>query len=233
MSDQPLANEPAARTETGEIKDQTQAVVAETKPEPTTTPETKAQETKPDTKVETKDAKSLLNKDDKSAAVPDKYDFKVPEGYTLDEAVSTEASKLFKDAGLSQATAQSLVDFYIAKTQEAAAAPYKAFTEMKEQWRKDLEGDSQVGHRLNEVKVNFSRALDSLGDPKLAAEFREIMDFTGAGDHPAFARVIDKWTQRLTEGKSVTGGVAAVRAPGQGPTSAARALYPNLPSSSQ
>lgn len=233
MSDTHLANAPEARTETGEIKNL--ATPLETpKPE---IAETKLDtEVKPEVKAEAKpDDKSILNKKDpaKPEGAPEKYeDFTVPEGFTLDPKVAEEAGTLFKELNLSQAAGQKLIDMYTAKTLEAAQAPYKAYTEMREGWQKAVKADPEIGSRLAEVKTTVAQALDSLGDPKLATEFREAMDLTGAGDHPAFIKAFYKLAQKIAPGNNVRGtGPSALgqKAPGAAPRSAASAIYPNLP----
>lgn len=222
MSDQPLPNEDLARTETGELKDQT--------PPTTETTETPKQ---PD--VATGDKPTLLSDkpDTALAGAPEKYEeFKVPDGFKLDEAVTTEVNGLFKEMNLSQAQAQKLVDFYTAKTLETAQAPYKAYLNMREGWVKEVQADPVIGKNLEAVKTTVSRALDSLGDPKLTTEFKEAMNITGAGDHPAFIRAFYAMAQRLVEGTHVSGtGPTAdsQKKPGTGPLSAASAMYPNLP----
>ena len=234
MPEAPLANAPEARTATGEIVNQaTIPPTTEVKPEaaaPVTEPP-QSTSTPPSTepKAEAKpEDKSLLNKEEKGA-VPDKYEFKVPEGFVLDEAVNKEASELFKSLSLDQAGAQKLIDMYVAKTTEAAEAPFKAYTKMREDWQAAVKADTEIGSKLPQVKETVSRALDSLGDPALSAQFREAMDHTGAGDNPAFIKAFYRLAQRVTEGRPVAaGGVAPVAAPGSKPTSAAKALYPNL-----
>lgn len=157
--------------------------------------------------------------------------FTVPEGYELDAGVAKEASALFKGMNLSQTQAQQLVDFYTAKTNEAANQPYQTWNETQEQWVKEVKADPQIGPRLNEVKTTIARAIDGLNDPGLAASFREAMDFTGAGNNPAFIKAFYKLAQMVTEGGHVAGtGPSPQGQRRQGETpSAARAMYPNLP----
>jgi hypothetical protein len=56
------------------------------------------------------------------------------------------------------------------------------------------------------------------------------MDYTGAGNNPAFIRAFFKLAERLVEGSHVTGkGPVQVRQDGtSGRPSAAAAMYPNL-----
>ena len=246
MSETHLANEPEARTASGEIKNlatttetktpEQLAAEAKTAPaltEPAKTPEQLAADAAAAAKAE--GDKTLLNKKDeaKPAGAPEKYEaFKVPEGFVLDEAVAKEAGDIFKNLGLDQAQGQSLVDFYAAKTKEAAEQPYNEYLKMREGWQNDVKADPEIGSRLPQVKETVSRALDSLGDPKLAADFRAAMDLTGAGDHPAFIKAFYKLAQQVTEGKAVKGmgpSTAGQQEPGKAPPSAAHALYPNLP----
>lgn len=182
---------------------------------------------------EAKDATLLNQKDEKSIpGAPEKYeDFKVPEGYELDKGVAEEAGKLFKGMGLNQAQAQELVNFYTKQTTEAAEQPFKAMIEMRQEWRKEITNDPQIGHKLPQVKADISKMVDSL-EPKLAASFREAMDLTGAGDNPAFIRAFAKLAERFTEGKHVEGkgpSPLGQTAPGtSAKPSLASALYPNL-----
>lgn len=207
--------QPVPQTPTGEIKDARDTT--------TTTPEVPKTESKP----------SLVNEKDVQApkGAPEKYeDFKVPEGYQLDPEIATEASTLFKNMGLDQSQAQSLVDFYVSRTNEALEAPYKLWQETQEKWISEIRQDPAIGHRLPEVRATVAKAIDSLGDQKLAADFRQAMDITGAGNNPAFVRAFYKLAQMVTEGKHVSGAGPSKEGMGSQarPETAAKALYPNL-----
>ncbi len=230
MSETALLNDgtPPAQTPTGEIKDQGATTLPETKPAPEPA---KADPAKP----AKADPPSLLNdkKAEPPTGAPEAYtDFTVPEGYTLDPKVAEEASGIFKELGLPQASAQRLVDFYTSKTQEAFDAPFKLFAETQQKWVAEVKADPEIGGKLDQVKTVVSRMLDGLGDEKLTSAFREAMDYTGAGNNPAFIRTLYRLAQRTTEGTLVTGGGNIdVKNPSNRPPSAAQALYPNLPSS--
>ena len=239
MSEAPLPNDPASRTPTGEIKEPSLTTLEPEKKAETPLIEPKAEPKAEDKKDEgKKDDKSLLNKDEKKdekkapEGAPEAYEpFKTPEGYKLDEAVSKEAGDLFKGLGLSQTQAQSLVDFYAKQTQASAEQPYKDYAALREGWQNEVKADPEIGNKLPEVKQNFAKALDSLGDPKLASEFRAAMDLTGAGDHPAFIKVINKFASRMIEGGHVRGSNPSEqgqKSPNSPPPDAAHALYPKL-----
>ena len=169
-------------------------------------------------------------KPDALAGAPEKYEpFKVPEGFTLDETVAKEAGDLFKGMNLTQDQAQQLVDFYTAKTEAAAKAPYEAWTTIQEQWKSEIKADPEIGGKLDQVKASVGKLYDALGDPKLVAGFKEAMEFTGAGNNPAFVKALYKLSQMVTEGGAVRGrGPVEVKSPGGAPASAAKAIYPNL-----
>ena len=196
MSDnQPTTPDPSgvARTPTGEITTQTTTPVTATTPQTSTTPtETPSLVNEP--------AGSVANQAPAApTGAPTTYsDFNVPEGYVLDPQVMTEATGIFKGMNLPQAEAQKLVDFYVAKTTESQNEPFRFWQETQENWVKEVKADPELGHRLDQVKTTISRAIDSLNDPKLAQAFREAMDYTGAGNNPAFIKAFYKLSQKLT-----------------------------------
>lgn len=203
-------------------------------------------ETTPETKPETKTEPSLLTQKEektetKVEGAPEKYeDFTVPEGYTLDEGVSKEFTEIAKALNLPQAGAQQLVDFYVSKTQEAFRQPFETYKSMIQGWQNEVKSHAEITAArssdgkltgIDQVKAVVSRAIDGIGDPKLASDFRAALDLTGAGNHPAVARVLFRWAQQVTEGGAVRGGGPSPlgqREPGAAPKSQAHALYPNL-----
>jgi Spy/CpxP family protein refolding chaperone len=219
--------EGVARTPTGEIASQTQTTVPSA-----TTPQTSTTATETPS-LANQSGESLANqKTAPEGGAPEAYNnWTVPEGFQLDETVSKEINGMFKGLNLTQEQGQKLVDFYTAKTAESANQPYEAWQQTQEEWIKQVKADRELGPRLNEVKTTISRAIDGLNDPKLARDFREAMDYTGAGNNPAFIKAFFKLAQMVTEGSHVAGGGPSPqgqRRQGETP-SAARAMYPNLP----
>ena len=206
------------------------------------------QETKTEAKTEAKvEGKTLLTEGKKEepekkeeakvGGAPEKYeDYKVPDGYTLDPEIKTEADALFKNSGLSQEQAQKFVDFYTAKTTEAFKAPFEAYQAVTDGWKTESENHADLKGKIGpgkEISIRISKFIDGIGDPQLAKDFREHMDITGAGNHQAFIRVLNYAAERLTEGQHVAGkgpSEAGQSRPGQAPKSAAQSMYPNLPS---
>jgi hypothetical protein len=177
---------------------------------------------------------SLLN-DAKAehGGAPEKYDaFTVPDGYEIGEETSKELDGLFRGLNLSQTQGQQLVDYYAAKSREASEAPYKLWEETRERWINEAKADGEIGQKLPQVRAAVTKMLDGLNDRKLTDAFKEAMDVTGAGNHPAFIKTFFRLAQRLTEGQHVSGvgpSPAGQRSPDARPASVARALYPDLP----
>lgn len=168
---------------------------------------------------------------------PEEYeDFKVPDGFTLDPEVATKAGTLFKELGLSQDGAQKLIDLYTAETAQAFEAPFKAYQDMRKGWRDEVIGDRELSHRLPQIKTNVTQMLNTHLGQKLADQFREAMDMTGVGDHPAFVRAFDVLSSLLVEPRAHVAG-ARPSPFGQDqraqPQSAASAVYPHLPTNAR
>jgi hypothetical protein len=146
--------------------------------------------------------------------------------------VVAEASTLFKELKLDNAAAQRLVDFQAKLQKDAAEAPYAAYDAMREGWQAQVKADPDLGPKLPQVKETIGRALDTLGDQTLVASFREAMNLTGAGDHPAFIKAFYRLASAVVEGTPVRGANPSPHGQTQSGQvqrpSVAAAMYPNL-----
>lgn len=244
-----------------ETSPSTQPETTAVTPEPTTTTSPTSSTTPPTTEAatppssETQTEKSILNAEAKPAegdkpkeeakpVVPEKYaDFKLPEGVTVDAPVMEKAQGIFKELGLSQDQAQKLVDFQAENMKQLATRNRQAYMDMRTDWVKSVRENPKFANEFgadgklkpdSKTLVGLGRVLDSLGNTKLTNDFRQAMDLTGAGDHPAFFEVFSMLAERLGEGAPVRGnapsphgqsatGVASRRSPAQ-------EIFPNLPS---
>lgn len=213
---EPLGNDPSMRDPTGTIKEPTTSTTEPTKP------------------VETKPAETAKP----AEGVPDKYEFKPPEGRELDTKLIESATPVFKELGLTQAQAQGLFDLHNKLNADASAQLEQTMTAMRTEWRDKITADPALGDgkgNLNDAaKKDISTAMAAVGDAKAVADFKAALDLTGAGDHPAIASALRSLGRLLGEGTAVKGGGASPagqKAPGSGPKTAAQAIYGNLPSS--
>jgi hypothetical protein len=218
------------RTPEGQIVDQS--------PTLTSTPPSTPEESTPTSPKETtkSEAKSLLNEETpEPKGAPEKYEnFKVPEGFTLDEAFTKDASTLFKKLDLNQVGAQELVDLHTKVVKEAYEANEAIKANERLKWRDEINADPEIGgSKLRNTKISIGRLIDMFGSAKVAEGFRKAMDSTGAGDNPDVIRGLYALSKHLTEGGVVRGNGPSVegqRVNGTAQPSTAQAMYPHLPS---
>lgn len=236
----PLMNDDAARSPTGEILDQSTPSTTLTPPAAEPTPPTNDTPPTPPAVDPTKPVDPAKPAAPATGAPETYAAFKAPDNYTLDEKLIAEATPLFKEMNLSQVDAQRLVDFHAKALIDAAKAPAADYAATRAEWQAktladpDIKAYSLDGKTgLDAVKIDIGRALAALGDTALETDFRRAMDTTGAGDNPAFVKAFWRLSQKVGEGKHVSGSgpsTAGQRAPGTTDRPPpARALYPNNP----
>lgn len=135
-------------------------------------------------------------------AIPVYTDFKLPEGYAVDEKAMGEATALFKGAGLSQEQAQKFIDLAVSREQAVASHGLKAFVDLQNGWVSEIKADPQIGgDKLQASMALASRAIDRLGGDSL----RAAMNLTGAGNNPAIFKAFVQLGQMLSEDKFAAG----------------------------
>lgn len=128
--------------------------------------------------------------DASSQTPPDTYaDFAMPEGVTLDAALLTEATPLFKELGLTQDQAQKLVDFQAQQAQAGSASQVDAFNQLMNDWQEKSKNDSEFGGDKFDESVGIARAaIDKFGTPEL----KQLLEEHGVGNHPEVIRFMVK-----------------------------------------
>ncbi|MEI6083989.1 MAG: hypothetical protein WCS70_06775 [Verrucomicrobiota bacterium] len=150
----------------------------------------------------------------KADAIPEKYEFKLPEGVKLDETLNGKFAAQAKELGLNQAKAQKLVDLYVEQQGSLATAQEQHLATMRDGWRKELLADPKSAELLGEAKKALSLA---------STEEKALFEGTWLGDHPAAVRFLAKVGRLLKEAPVIEG-----NATGKGSSvSVAKSLYPN------
>jgi len=163
------------------------------------------------------DAKVKADADAKSKQVPEKYEFKAPEGVTLNQAALDLVTPIFKEVGLSQGNAQKLVDKFIEIRNMELNNQAAAFKEMQ---KKDYdETVKALGPKYQEELVFVAKIRDKC----LSAETRELLDASGLSNNKAFITDLINLGKMISEDKLVTGTPATPA--GEKPK--ADILYPN------
>lgn len=151
-------------------------------------------------------------------------EFKVPEGFDLPAERLTEFTGVLGKFNLSQEAGQELLDLHAATTKQIADAMDQrqrdVFEETRAGWRKDF--DKQFGNRTDTVKNDAKWAIaEALPDEKDRKAFKDVLDFTGAGDHPAVINAFAAVAKRLRERSAPPKGLP----PKSVPTNAADRRY--------
>jgi hypothetical protein len=153
------------------------------------------------------------------APLPSFEAFKLPEGVTLEGERLGEFTKelaelevLTKaDHAKMQEFGQKMVDRHVAelqKTVERLNEHYvNAWEKQKTDWKESFEKDPEIGG--NRAQTTINSALQFIrthgGTEAQQQEFRELMNTTGVGNHPALIRILAKANAVLGEGKPLPG----------------------------
>lgn len=181
---------------------------AEAKPdgEKPAEPAKPAAEAKPDEKpAEAKPAEAAPAEPEKAAAPePVAYEYTLPETIKLDDTQRTELHTALDTFRADPAKGvQTLIDLHAKTMQDYANSLYgeqvKAFNETRKGWRTQVMADEELGGAGHDTSMGaVARMRDLLlanGRTPAEAErnrqeFDDFLKTTGAGDHPAFLRML-------------------------------------------
>jgi hypothetical protein len=133
---------------------------------------------------------TLLTEKPAEAPIFDAAKIVVPEGTTIDAERLGAFAEIAK--GLPHETAQKLVDFYVSAQRAESEKSLGFWKTTRDGWEKEVREDKEIGGaNLEKVLQTVGKVLDNpqLTDPK----FREALEFTGIGSHPAAVRTLYKW----------------------------------------
>ena len=169
--------------------------------------------------------------------------FTIPEGFTMDEAQTSEVSAVAKEFGLDQAQAQKMVDKHfdiISKNNDLVSAAQE--TRMKE-WAGQAMADKEFGGaNLPDNMAGARKAMNSFSQPAVDADGKAIlhqegslkgqqmsevevlMNESGWGNHPAMIRVFHRINQAMSEDSFVQGDMK----PREQKKTAAETMYPSM-----
>ncbi len=152
----------------------------------------------------------------KKGEAPEKYEFKMPDGMTLDQAAADKITPVFKEIGLSQEKAQKLVDTFIEIRKETEAAQEKAFKDFNDKSYKDT---------IKSLGANYKQELAFVAkvrDRFFSEETQVMLDASGLANNKAFIGDIIKLGKLISEVKLADGKSAA-----SGGANPASKLYPD------
>ncbi|MEK9753372.1 MAG: hypothetical protein VW338_09195 [Rhodospirillaceae bacterium] len=154
---------------------------------------------------EKKDGDEKDGKKDGEGA-PETYEaFTMPEGVEVDQAALDVFMPLAKDAGLTQAQAQKFVDLYADNLKGAVEGQQKAWAETNDKWVEDAKADKEIGGDKWDESVGVANAALK----KFAGEdFAAFSQYTGAGNNPAFIRLMYRVGKAMADDSFENGGAS-------------------------
>lgn len=159
-----------------------------------------------------------------AAFAPDKLT--LPEDMKTDDPLFQKFGGLMTDDKLDpQARGQALLDLYTDAVKTAREAGTDAWNNVNKEWQTQTMADPEIGGaKFGAAKATIAKAIDTL-PADLAAGFRQALDITGAGNHPAVVKALHAFALARTEPGHVGG-----QPPGAPERPSVKdAFYPNSP----
>ena len=135
--------------------------------------------------------------------IPEAYELTAPEGMTIDADLLTEATPIFKEAGLSNEQAQAILPAaksLVEKTQQSTVQNLiDAGNQQRKAWLDAAKADDKIGGANWDASLHSAgRALDALGHAE-GSEFRTALNETGFGNHPEMIRIFARIGEMVGE----------------------------------
>ena len=169
--------------------------------------------------------------------------FTIPEGFTMDEAQTSEVSAVAKEFGLDQAQAQKMVDKHFDIVSKNNDSIMDAKESTLKEWASEAMADKEFGgSNLSDNMAGARKAMNSFSQPAVDADGKAIlhqegslkgqqmsevevlMNESGWGNHPAMIRVFHRINQAMSEDSFVQGDMK----PREQKKTAAETMYPSM-----
>ena len=134
--------------------------------------------------------------------VPEQYEFKVPDGMTLDPTAVEAFTPVAKELGLSQDQAQKIVDLYAAQVAASQKALVDGWTKTQQDWAKDLSSDKEFGGEAFNTTRNQANTV--LAKYATKDEIQQIQAM-GLGNFPPLVKLLARAGKAMGEDTFVRG----------------------------
>jgi hypothetical protein len=147
----------------------------------------------------------------------------LPEGMKADDPLFQKFSGLMTDDKLSpHERGQQMLNLYNDAVKQSRDAAKTAWDGVNTEWSKQTMALPEIGGaKWDSTKTTIAKAIDGLG-ADAATAFRQALDITGAGNHPAIVKALHSWASKLTEGGHIEG-----KGPVEAPKDLAKTFFPN------
>ena len=125
-----------------------------------------------------------------ASVVPEKYEFKVPEGMNVDQALADAVSPIFKELKLTQEGVDKLTAAYAPHVQKMVEAQkteaVNTFKSIVNEWKDQTM--KVLGNEPEKEMSHASKAISKFSDDPKAV--RQVLNETGLGNHPAIVKLL-------------------------------------------
>jgi hypothetical protein len=168
----------------------------------------------PETKTEGEKKSEEKGEEEKPAPrAPEEYaEFSLPEGAQIEKESLTEFKTFAKEQDLTQEQAQKVLEFGAQRIKAQLEAPYKAWSEMQNQWQAEVKADPEIGGTKYDKSIADAALVFQPGESnpfvknaEEAQALKTALTMTGAGNNPAIVRMFVKMGRMLAEPGGLTG----------------------------
>jgi hypothetical protein len=150
-----------------------------------------------------------------SPVVPEKYDLKTPDGYTLTGEFGQQFEAVARELKLSNEQAQKLIDLDVKRVEAQKAGMQQA----RDGWLEQAKTDKEFGgDKLAENVATANKALEKFASPAMI----DLLKESGLGNHPEIIRTFLNVGRAMSNDRVVVG-----QAPAAPSAKDARSMYPN------
>lgn len=132
------------------------------------------------------------------------YEFKAPEGVTLDKARVERFTVLAKELKLPADKAKAMFEL----ATEVEVQRRQEHEALKAQWADEIKADKVLGGDKLEETLATAKKVFTLLPEKEATELKALLEVSGFGNHPSMVRLWHAVGAALSEDKFVSGGSA-------------------------
>lgn len=188
----------APSTEVAPVEVKVEAPVEAKKPETLLAQKPEEKVTEKPVEVKAEEKPTEVKVEEKAVEQP-KYEWKIPEGVNVDAAKMGEFDKMLGDFQVSakipqeevQKLGQQMLERHTAEMQRYTESLTAAWNKQANDWKESFLKSPEFANRTDTV---LNSAIDAIniygGDAKQQQEFRELMESSKVGNHPAMIRML-------------------------------------------
>lgn len=144
----------------------------------------------------------------KEPGEPETYEFKMPEGFTLEQEVQGKFVDILKEAKIPGSHGQKLLDLAVEHVQRLQEAGVSEWRQQQKEWVESLKSDPEFGGpNLQGTIKAANHVLTRFGDADLVKDLAG----TGFGNHAGLVKLLARIRKVVSEDRAVEGGPAGAR----------------------